>query len=150
MSENLKAAGDLARCPICGSTAELGCIYSPDQGWTGLRWRAGEPSAWGNLVAGFGGALAIGEIGLFHGPYVRGIRCESCRRIVLEYSKGEDGPGGELVARASDLEQVGEWDAAIGLYRQVLAEPRYSAHHEYARKGIEAIELRRSVAGPEA
>jgi hypothetical protein len=100
------------------------------------------------LATGFGGGMALGEIGLFRGPYVRGIRCGSCRRIMLECSGDEDGPGSELVAQASDLERDGEWDRAIALYRRVLEEPEFRAHHEYAKRGIEAIEEKRSAAEP--
>jgi len=153
MAEKPSDHGNPARCPICGAIAESGCIYGPDRGWTGLQWRAGEPSVWGNVATGFGGGMALGEIALFCGPYVRGIRCASCRRIVLESSGddgGEDGPGSELVDQASDLERDGEWDRAIALYRRVLEEPAFGAHHEYARKGIEAIEEKRSVAEPGA
>jgi hypothetical protein len=99
------------------------------------------------MVTGFGGGLALGEIELFRGPYVRGVRCASCRRIVLEYSGGEDGPGSELVNQASDLERDGEWARAIALYRRVLGEPGFAAHHEYAKRGIEAIEEKKSAAG---
>jgi hypothetical protein len=142
--------GNPARCPICGSIAESGCIYGPDRGWTGLQWRAGEPSVWGNVVTGFAGGISLGEIGLFRGPYVRGVRCVSCRRIVLEFSGGEDGPGSELVNQASDLERDGEWDRAIALYRRVLEEPEFRARHEYAKRGIEAIEEKRSAAERDA
>jgi hypothetical protein len=152
MGEKPSDPGEPARCPICGSIAESGCIYGPDRGWTGLQWRAGEPSIWGNVVTGFAGGLPLGVIGVFRGPYVRGVRCVSCRRIVLELSGGElsggeDGPGSELINQASDLERDGEWDRAIALYRRVLGEPEFVAHHEYARRGIEAIEEKKSAAG---
>jgi hypothetical protein len=146
MAEKRSEHGNPARCPVCGSNAEPGCVYGPDCGWSGLRWRAGEPGAWGNVVTGSGGGLAIGEIGLFRGPYVRGVRCASCRKIVLECSGDEDGPGSDLIAQASDLEREGEWDRAMSLYRRVLEEPEFGAHHEYAKKGIEAIERKKSAA----
>ena len=28
-------------CPLCGSTAEQGCVYGSDKGW--LHWYAGPP-----------------------------------------------------------------------------------------------------------
>jgi hypothetical protein len=149
MAKKPGAHGEPVPCPICGSNAESGCVYGPDRGWSGLRWRPGEPGAWGNVVTGFGGGLAIGEIGPFRGPYVRGVRCASCRKIVLECSgdeDDEDGPGSDLIAEASDLEREGEWDRAMSLYRRVLEEPEFGAHHEYAKKGIEAIEGKRSAA----
>ncbi|MGV3484135.1 MAG: PF20097 family protein [Planctomycetaceae bacterium] len=135
----MKPDGQVA-CPICGEPAEAGCIYGPD-GWSGLRWRPEEPSVWGNVATSTLGGIEIGENdGLFRGPFVRGIRCESCMRITLECRVGKDGPGVDLIAEASDLEQDGEWDQALKLYRKVLDEPRYRSHHEYARNGIKAIE----------
>jgi hypothetical protein len=142
--------GNVVRCPICNSPAEFGCIYGPDGG-QGLSWRPGEPSMWGNIVTGtFFGGTPIGEVDLCAGTYVRGIRCVSCRRIVIELTggaltSGEDGPGFELVAQASDLERNGEWEQALALYQRVLAEPSYRAHHEYARNGIKAIEEKKSM-----
>lgn len=131
-------------CPICGEAAESGCVYGPD-GWVGLRWRAGEPSVWGNVVTSTFGGIDIGEIGLFHGTLARGIRCASCRRIVLECINGEDGPGIELACKASDLERDGEWDQALALCRRILDEPRYQAHHEYARNAIRSIENKKAM-----
>jgi hypothetical protein len=55
-----------------------------------------------------------------------------------------------LVAQASDLERDGEWDRAIALYRRVLDEPGYHAHHQYASRGIEAIVEKKSAAGRDA
>jgi hypothetical protein len=146
MVEKPSDSADAVRCPICGSIAESGCVYGPDRGWSGLQWRAGEPGAWANVVTGFGGGLALGEIGLFRGPYVRGIRCASCRRIVLECAGDEEGPGNELIEQASDLERDGEWDRAIAMYRRVLGEPQFAAHHEYAKSSIKAIEEKKSAA----
>lgn len=57
---------------------------------------------------------------------------------------GDDGAAMELVSRAADLERDGEWDRALEIYRRVLAEPAYQAHHEYARNGIEAIEEKKA------
>ncbi len=145
MEKNPTNPTDSVLCPICGEAAESGCVYGPDGRWSGLRWRAGEPSAWGNVVTGTFGGIDIGEIDLFRGTFARGIRCASCRRIVLECSAGEDGPGFELTSQASDLERDGEWDQALALYRRVLDEPRYQAHHEYARNGIKSIELKKAM-----
>ena len=132
---------DAAPCPICGEPSESGCVYGPD-GWAGLRWRAGDPSVWGNLATTTFGGTDIGANDLFRGTYVRGIRCDSCMRIILECSAsgGEDGPGLELVTQASNLERDGEWDQALTLYRSVLNEPRYRTQHAYARNGIISIE----------
>lgn len=132
--------GGPVACPICGEPSESGCIYGPD-GWEGLRWRAGEPSVWGNVATSTLGGIDIGENdGFFRGPFVRGIRCKSCMRITLECREGDDAPGFDLITKASDLEQDGKWDQALKFYRSVLDEPRYRAHHEYARNGIGSIE----------
>jgi len=132
-------------CPICGNPAESGCVYGPD-GWAGLRWRAGAPSIWGNLVTSTFGGIDIGNNDVFfRGAYACGIRCDSCGRIVVECRTGggEDGPGLELVTQASDLERDGQWDQALALYQRVLDDPRYSAHHAYAQNGVHAIEEQR-------
>jgi hypothetical protein len=73
-----------AVCPICGELAEAGCLYGRDGSWTGLRWCAGPPSFASNLVAGLRGGEEVGEYKIFKGPYVRGIRCTRCFRIILE------------------------------------------------------------------
>jgi hypothetical protein len=75
------------KCPLCGEPAEAGCLYGRDGGWasfTGLQWRAGEPSIAGNIIAGMRGGEAVGEFKALVGPFVRGIKCQRCRRIVLE------------------------------------------------------------------
>ena len=71
-------------CPICGEPAEAGCLYGRDSGWIGLRWRTGDPSLIGNFLTGVGGGDAVGEHEMFSGPFARGVRCDRCRRIVLE------------------------------------------------------------------
>jgi hypothetical protein len=83
MSDESAAQTSPPKCPICGAAAEAGCIYGPD-GWTGLRWRPGAPSFWGNVETGLFGGEAIGEWGLLRGPYIEGIRCEHCKRVVLQ------------------------------------------------------------------
>lgn len=78
------AAGqpDSVKCPVCGAEAEAGCIYGPD-GWTGLRWRAGPPSALGNLETQLWGGDLVGKWGLLRGPYIEGLRCKHCKHIVM-------------------------------------------------------------------
>ena len=70
-------------CPLCGSTAEQGCVYGSVKGW--LRWYAGPPGFWANLATGLGGGEPVGGWGFVSGPYAAGIRCDRCRRIILEY-----------------------------------------------------------------
>src|SRR5262249_37875869 len=57
-------------CPICGSSAERGCVYGSDRGFS-LRWYAGPPGFWGNLVTGFGGGGSGGGWGFGSGPDAR-------------------------------------------------------------------------------
>ena len=71
-------------CPICGEVAERGCVYEAGRGWS-MRWYAGPPSFWANLATAFGGGESVSDWQLGSGPYIPGIRCERCRRIVLEY-----------------------------------------------------------------
>jgi hypothetical protein len=71
-------------CPLCGSPAEHGCVYGSDKGWR-LRWYAGPPSFVANLATGLGVAEAVGGWGFGSGPYAEGVRCDRCRRIILEY-----------------------------------------------------------------
>jgi hypothetical protein len=78
-----KEEGTIA-CPLCGSEAEQGCVYGADKGWA-LRWFAGPPSFWSNLATGIGGGEIVGGWGVGSGPYVAGIRCGRCRRIILDY-----------------------------------------------------------------
>ncbi len=73
------------RCPVCGGWAEAGCVYGADRGWTGLRWRAGDPSFWSNVVTAWGGGQKVGNHGILRGPYAQGIRCQQCKKIVLDY-----------------------------------------------------------------
>jgi hypothetical protein len=73
-----------SECPLCGRTAEAGCLYGRDGSWAGLQWYAGPPSFTGNFVAGMRGGESVGEYAVFKGPYARGIRCEHCSRIILE------------------------------------------------------------------
>lgn len=56
------------RCPICRGMAEAGCVYGSDRGWTGLRWRAGEPSFWSNVVTAWGGGQRVGNHGILPMP----------------------------------------------------------------------------------
>ena len=132
---------DAVACPICGEPAESGCIYGPD-GLAGLRWRAGEPSVWGNVVTSAFGGEDIGAVGIVRGSYVKGIRCRTCSRVILECSpdSSESAAGLDLITQASDFEGDGNWDQALAIYRQVLEEPDYRSHHEYARNGIQSIE----------
>jgi hypothetical protein len=73
-----------AVCPYCGATAEPGCLMGKRQP---LRWFAGPPSVRKKLLLNFGAGVRVGEWSPFSwtAPYVEGIRCVSCRRIILSY-----------------------------------------------------------------
>ena len=87
MSTPKKPEVTTATCPACGSVAEKGCLYGADRG--GLRWLAG-PASWiKNLATGFGDGESVGKYGPLTGPYVSGIRCRACRRIILDYQDTE-------------------------------------------------------------
>ena len=73
-----------AACPLCGNAAERGCVYGSDKGWR-LRWYGGPAGFWGNLTTGLGGGDPVGSWGFGTGPYAAGIRCDQCKRIILEY-----------------------------------------------------------------
>ena len=80
MSDETPAQGASTACPICGSPAEVGYLSYPHGGWTWLRWRDEAPSVWGTRPG-----EPVGDWGLLRGPYAKGIRCERCHRIVLDY-----------------------------------------------------------------
>ena len=72
-----------APCPLCGKAAEHGCVYGSDKRWS-LRWYPGPPGFWANLATGMGGGEPVGGFGFGSGPYVEGVRCTRCRKIVLD------------------------------------------------------------------
>jgi hypothetical protein len=71
------------KCPICGKPAEKGCLYGADT--APLQWIGGQASLTKNVAAAIGQGEAVGRYGLLPGRYAEGIRCSSCRRIILEY-----------------------------------------------------------------
>jgi hypothetical protein len=77
-------ADEPVTCPLCGAAAEQGCVYGSDRGWR-LRWYAGPARFWANLVTGFGGGEQVGGWNFASGPYVGGVRCDRCKRIILKY-----------------------------------------------------------------
>ena len=71
------------KCPLCGAVAEAGAIYADDR--SDLRWLAGEPSWRKNVQAALAEEKRVGEFGfLLAGTHVRGIYCQSCKRIVID------------------------------------------------------------------
>ncbi len=71
------------KCLICGKHAEEGCIYGADN--NALRWISGEASFLKNLKTGVGKGEIIGESPLLIGSHVKGMRCNSCRKIVVDF-----------------------------------------------------------------
>jgi hypothetical protein len=83
MGETSSDGDGPATCPICGGSAERGGIYGSDKGWS-LRWYAGPPGFWANVTTVLGGGETVGGFGFGSGPYAEGIRCDHCRRIIID------------------------------------------------------------------
>jgi hypothetical protein len=71
------------KCPICGKPAEKGCIYGGDR--KALRWIDGEPSFINNLKTGIGVGKIIGASPLLKGSQIKGVRCASCNKIIVDF-----------------------------------------------------------------
>ena len=48
----------------------------------GFHWYAGDPSFWKNLIPH---GESVGETDLLYGTHIKGLRCQKCRKIVLDY-----------------------------------------------------------------
>ena len=73
-------------CPLCGGAAQQGCLLGGDD--NSLQWFDGPPSLGKNLASGIGWPMGGEQIGTYMsaaGTYVEGIRCKTCRRIILAY-----------------------------------------------------------------
>jgi len=70
-------------CPICGSAAELGCLYGGDGGGS-LRWFPGPARASNNLWSVVGEGDPVGTIGFLTGSYAQGLHCRQCRKFILD------------------------------------------------------------------
>jgi hypothetical protein len=70
-------------CPLCGGAADRGCLYGADR--NSLLWMNGEASWFKNLASVFGAGEIVGENGIFKGCHADGIRCLSCRKIVMNF-----------------------------------------------------------------
>jgi hypothetical protein len=68
-------------CPFCGKATEVGCLMGKDS-LIPFQWYEGEPTFWKNL---YPHGDPIGDMDFTAGSYLKGIRCQSCRRIILEY-----------------------------------------------------------------
>jgi hypothetical protein len=70
-----------ATCPICGESAERGCVYGADRSL--LKWAAGPPSWVSNVETAMGVGDPVGQWRLGAGTYAEGVRCKACQRIIL-------------------------------------------------------------------
>ena len=68
-------------CPFCEGQVEIGCLMGKDS-LLGFQWYKGDPSFWKNLVPH---GESVGETALLSGTYMTGVRCQKCRKIVLDY-----------------------------------------------------------------
>ena len=69
------------KCPFCGGVAEVGCLMGKDSPFS-FQWYAGDPSFWKNLLPH---GDPVGEWGVLSGTFIKGIRCQPCRKVVLDY-----------------------------------------------------------------
>jgi hypothetical protein len=84
MSDESTTENSTVPCPLCGATAERGCVMSGSGYW--LNWFAGPPTIWKGITAGpiFGAGDPVGDLGQICGAYIEGIRCKKCDRIICE------------------------------------------------------------------
>ena len=66
-------------CPFCGGEVEIGCVMGPH---AELFWYQGKPSFWRALVPH---GEFVGKTGSSPWPHMPGVRCQKCRKIVLDY-----------------------------------------------------------------
>src|SRR5690349_7652641 len=79
---NMDAQPDpVMTCPFCGSSLQMGCLMGKDSLFA-FQWYEGDPSFWKNL---YPHGDSVGETAMFSGTYLKGGRCEQCRKIVLDY-----------------------------------------------------------------
>jgi hypothetical protein len=67
-------------CPYCGQSMQAGAVLGDRYQ---LKWLPNDESLFMGVWAVTG--EPIGEKGMLQRPKVRGLRCDQCRRIVLEY-----------------------------------------------------------------
>ncbi len=83
MTESETRKTQLAVCPLCQAPVEAGCLYTSDL-LGGLQWFPGEPGLKKNLASDSGRGERLGIHGIIAGSFLKGIRCRSCHKIVLE------------------------------------------------------------------
>jgi hypothetical protein len=92
MSEQPEPAKQEESCPLCGSPAQKGCLLGADKNY--LQWFDGPPTMGKNLSSALGWPLGGEPVGKYvlsadavsgAGTYAEGIKCKTCRRIIIEY-----------------------------------------------------------------
>jgi hypothetical protein len=77
-----KEQKETTTCPFCGGVLEIGCLMGKDS-FFAFQWYEGEPTFWKNLIPH---GDPVGELrSMVEGAYLKGVRCQSCRRMILEY-----------------------------------------------------------------
>ena len=74
-------------CPFCSAQMERGSVLGNQHLSGSIQWVVGEPTLAKNLFGSFmPGSEELAKIDkLFAGPYLRGSRCKSCRKVILDY-----------------------------------------------------------------
>lgn len=68
-------------CRFCGAELEAGCLMGKDS-LLGFQWYRGEPTFWKNA---FPHGESMGGFELRGGTYLKGVKCERCRKLILDY-----------------------------------------------------------------
>ncbi|HEV7644945.1 MAG TPA: PF20097 family protein [Pyrinomonadaceae bacterium] len=69
-------------CPICKNPAEKGCLMG-SYDIQSMQWFPGEPSVWKNMLP-LGEEIVKFNFFDLKGPYVTGLRCNNCEKIILD------------------------------------------------------------------
>ncbi len=70
-------------CPLCQEPAEIGYLKGFRQAFlnNGMLWHKDKPSFWKSFSS-LGEPLGNTEI--FYGSYLIGIRCDNCKKLILD------------------------------------------------------------------
>jgi hypothetical protein len=107
MSEKTNPIPPQVCCPFCGEQGESGHLVA----YQALQWFQGEYGVWKDTFSGFGTKDLAGLVGLggrvgtmspAQHVYLTGIRCQACRRIMLDVPAGDFDDGSKKQASASE------------------------------------------------
>jgi len=70
-------------CPLCHAPAVRGTLYGTDH-MGSLQWFPGPPSWKDNLASVMYAGRLVGKMRGGAGAYIEGIRCKSCKRLILD------------------------------------------------------------------